>query len=94
MQRMMDIAHADCHIREIVKAAKVKGNWTGKMTILRPGNGKEYVWQQRLNPREIASLAQHFGGHFSEKNLTFEGSVLDVWYDGDSWKSRAWDTRQ
>lgn len=94
---MISLAHADVHISSIIRAYKLKGTWTGELTVLRAVDGREYSWprlltlgERRLVAREIGSMGRTSP---SAAGLDARGPVVDIWFDGVRWHSRSVDLR-
>lgn len=74
----MTFAHANTHIREIALTYKLRGQWTGHMTVVRPPNGREYAWARRLTPKERQSITQHFA--MAPADVAIEAPIVDIYY--------------
>jgi len=74
----VSFAHANVHIREIANAYKVKGQWSGHMTVVRPPGTKEYVWNRRLTARERRSITRHFVD--APADVAIEAPIVDIYY--------------
>lgn len=86
---MSHFGHADTHIQHIVRSFKATGRWTGIATILRPPQGKEYAWPYGLSVEQRASVCRHFTGiEPNRADISADGSIVDIWFDGTSWRSR------
>lgn len=84
--------HVKVHLQNIIDSAKKSNIWTNKMTVIRPGNGKEYVWHRELSIREryivCCQLAQwELIPPPEEKDLWADGDIIDIYFQ-TKWNSR------
>jgi hypothetical protein len=88
----VSFVHANTHIREIVLAQKVRGQWMGHLTVVRPPGTKEYVWSRRLTSRERRTITQHFVQAPADVAIEapIEAPIVDIYYSQDvgRWLSR------